>query len=176
MNVATFCALAITDSVTETMLESEDTAVTSVPAGRARSELEIVTVCVAPTRTSKFVTVASSSETNAGFVTVTYTSRSGWPVELKVNTASPETALEILNVAIPEALVVAEGLITMDSLVESTFTREVGTKTSSEEIEMVLDVLPAPRLILDKPWPSTVNAGEDKTSVLAVVTETMTSA
>ena len=158
VNVALWVEFAFADSVTETMPESEDTAVTSTEVGSARSELEITTDFVDPTTISNLVTLASSSEAaSAGSVTVTFTSnglRSGRLGILKVRTADAATALEMLNVATPEPFGVAEAATVMDSFVESTFTTSVLVRASHEEMVTGVALTPETRervLLPDRP-------------------------
>ena len=75
---------------------------------------------------------------------------------LKVRTASPATGLAMLKDATPSALGVEDGVITMDSLVESTVTGAV--RATSEAISITWAARPETKDILDRPCPSTVNA------------------
>ena len=124
-------------SVTETRSESEETAVTSASAGRPRSVLEIVAVLSEPTRISNVSTV----EISAGSVTVTATTRSGCPTELKVNTELPADAPLMLNVATPETGV-ADSSITTSELLDSTVTGWPEVKARSEFIVTTLAAAP----------------------------------
>ena len=100
----------------------------------------IVTVRSEPTRTSRVVADAWS----AGSVTVTLTTKSGWPAALNVRTASPADAPLMLNVATPETGF-TDSSTTTSALLDSTVTGWSATRAKSELIVTTFAAAPVTR-------------------------------
>ena len=141
---------------------SEETAVTSVSAGKPRSALEISTVRVKPTRMSRLV----SSDSSAGSMTVTLTTKSSRPAVLKVITALPAAAPLIVNVALPliafaETAPLAASAVpvtTTSELLESASTTSLDSATWSEVTLRLMAALPVVRARVLPPCPLTTSA------------------